>query len=196
VLALPGPDVDWEGHLDDLAADLDQPGGVALWSYLYGGEEWLLAKIGQISEQEYWRRLLVPFGMTDLETRRGWVRRLFELIGGVHPRMRELLIRLQGRYRLALLSNASDWLKTALEEEFQLQELFDVVVISAVEGLAKPDPAVFQLTLDRLDVAPSEALFIDDQARNTRAAEALGIPSIVFPGVDGLWGLFATRGIL
>jgi len=50
--------------------------------------------------------------------------------------------------------------------------------------------------LQRLDIPAAATLFIDDQARNTRVAEALGIPSIVFPGVEELWTLLADRGIL
>ena len=46
--------------------------------------------------------------------------------------------------------------------------------------MAKPDPAMYHLTLNRLGVAPHEALFIDDQLRNTMAAETLGTPSILF----------------
>ena len=54
------------------------------------------------------------------------------------------------------------------------------VVISAEVGMAKPDPAIYRLMLSRLHEAPAEVLFIDNKARNTLAAAALGIPSIVF----------------
>jgi hypothetical protein len=47
---------------------------------------------------------------------------------------------------------------------------FDLYVNSAEVGLAKPDPAIYQLTLDRLGVRPEEAIFIDDHVRNTDAA--------------------------
>jgi epoxide hydrolase-like predicted phosphatase len=196
VISVPQDEAGWDEHLDDLAAELGFESGAALWSYLYDGEAWWLAKTGQISEAEFWRRLLEPHGLAVLAHRQAWVARLFKPMGGAHPRMRALLERLRGAYKLALLSNASDWLETALEEEFQLADLFDVVVTSAAVGLAKPDPAIYRLTLERLGVEPSQALFIDDQARNTEAAEALGIASIVFPGVDALWELFEARGLV
>jgi epoxide hydrolase-like predicted phosphatase len=196
VLALPDDETAWRAHLDVMGTELGFESGAAMWAYIFEGEEWGLAKTGRINDDEFWRRLLEPLGLVTLEARREWVRRLYGPQGSVHPRMRELLGRLKGRYKLALLSNASDWLETALSEEYQLDDAFDVVVVSALVGLAKPDPAIYQLTLERLGVPAPAALFIDDQVRNTRAAEALGIPSIVFPGVEELWMELAARGIL
>ncbi len=55
-----------------------------------------------------------------------------------------------------------------------------MVFCSGDEGCAKTDPAAFRTTLDRLDVKPSEAIFIDDTAEHVEAACALGIRGIVF----------------
>jgi putative hydrolase of the HAD superfamily len=46
-------------------------------------------------------------------------------------------------------------------------------------GLIKPDPAIFTTALDLLDVAPTQAIFIDDIAENVEAARALGITGLV-----------------
>lgn len=153
----------WEAHREALGVELGFESGVAMWSYVFEGEEWWLAKTGRISDEEFWRRLLESYGLTTREARREWVRRLYEPWGGAYPRMRQLLARLKGRYRLALLSNASDQLGTALSEEHQLGDVFDVVVISALVGLAKPAPAIYELTLARLGIPAPETLFIDDQ---------------------------------
>jgi HAD superfamily hydrolase (TIGR01509 family) len=74
--------------------------------------------------------------------------------------------------------------------------MFDVVVPSAKVGLAKPEPEIYQLTLDLLGLKPDETLFIDDLPRNTTAAEALGIPSIVFESPTQLRRELVARGIL
>ena len=63
---------------------------------------------------------------------------------------------------------------------------FDLYVWSYQLRLAKPDPAIFHYTLDRLGARPEEALFIDDRAENVNAAIALGIQSLVFTTVDRL----------
>ena len=64
--------------------------------------------------------------------------------------------------------------------------MFDVVVCSGDVGLVKPDPAIFQLTLDRLGVAPDEAIFIDDSPGHVAAARALGLQGIHFTTAEAL----------
>jgi putative hydrolase of the HAD superfamily len=59
-----------------------------------------------------------------------------------------------------------------------LSEFFDVFVESSVEGLRKPDPRIYTLTCERLDVDPSEAAFLDDIGSNLKAARALGMTTI------------------
>ncbi|WP_109509119.1 HAD-IA family hydrolase [Nocardioides speluncae] len=60
----------------------------------------------------------------------------------------------------------------------------DVVVDGSIEGHLKPDPRLYELLAERLDVAFAEMVFLDDQASNIRGAEALGIPSVWFDVAD------------
>ncbi len=55
---------------------------------------------------------------------------------------------------------------------------FDVVVESAVEGLRKPDPRIYELACARLEIAPDEAVFLDDLGVNLKPARALGMTTI------------------
>lgn len=55
---------------------------------------------------------------------------------------------------------------------------FDVVVESAVEGLRKPDPRIYELACDRLRVAPHETAFLDDLGVNLKPARELGMATI------------------
>jgi 2-haloacid dehalogenase len=57
---------------------------------------------------------------------------------------------------------------------------FDGRVVSGEEKMRKPAREFYQILLDRYELNPSEVLFIDDNERNVRAAEAIGIESIVF----------------
>jgi putative hydrolase of the HAD superfamily len=56
--------------------------------------------------------------------------------------------------------------------------VFDVVVESAVEGMRKPDPRIYELTCERLGVAPTEAVFLDDIGANLKPARAMGMTTI------------------
>lgn len=59
-----------------------------------------------------------------------------------------------------------------------VRDLFDVVVESAVERLRKPDPAIYAITCNRLKVAPTRCIFIDDIGRNLKTAAAMGMATI------------------
>ena len=60
----------------------------------------------------------------------------------------------------------------------EMVALFDVVVESAVEGLRKPDPLIYELACDRLGVRPDQAVFLDDLGVNLKTARALGMTTI------------------
>ncbi|HEX5121464.1 MAG TPA: HAD family phosphatase [Pseudonocardiaceae bacterium] len=81
--------------------------------------------------------------------------------------------------RTALLSNS--WGDHYTDE---LLALFDTVVISGRVGLRKPDPAVFALLLERLDLPARRVAFVDDIPVNVRAAEDLGIHAVPHTGAE------------
>lgn len=60
----------------------------------------------------------------------------------------------------------------------ELRERFDVFVESAVEGLRKPDPRIYELACDRLGVPPPATAFLDDIGRNLKTARTLGMTTI------------------
>ena len=86
---------------------------------------------------------------------------------------------LKPHYKIALLSNVGPGvIERKIPQE--LLQLFDAVVLSGEVGLLKPDPAIFRLTVERLGVAPEEAVFADDHAEYLVGAEAIGMPTILF----------------
>jgi glucose-1-phosphatase len=92
---------------------------------------------------------------------------------------------LRPAYQTAIISNATDGLLQALTETFKIADAFDLIVGSATEGVMKPDAAIFERTLARLERQPAETVFIDDFAHNVAAAQALGMHAIHYtPAVD------------
>jgi FMN phosphatase YigB (HAD superfamily) len=73
---------------------------------------------------------------------------------------------------------------------------FDGTVVSGFEGVAKPDLAIFELLLDRFDLAPSETLMVDDSAVNVRAARSAGMQAIEFESSDRLRRRLEDAGML
>jgi epoxide hydrolase-like predicted phosphatase len=169
-----------------------EPGSLS--EILWRSSDWRLAEVGAISDEEYWRRTGPRLGLQTAQAIREFQRDLF---GDIQPdpRMVELVRWLRGRYRTGLLSNASDALPQALGERYDLDGLFDVVLVSAMVGLAKPDPAIYRLALERLGSAPGATVFVDDYEPNVDAAAVLGIQAIHFQGYEALVPALRQRGV-
>jgi HAD superfamily hydrolase (TIGR01509 family) len=186
----------FELELARMASEFGFEDGQALWSHIYVSDAWEKAKRGQLSRQAFWKDRLDLLGLTTDESRSAFKRRLFQF-HDVFPAMRSLLEELKPRYRLAVLSNtARKDLQTHLEEGKGLKGVFNLVISSAAEGLAKPEPEIYKLALSRLMIPPGEALFIDDMERNTRAAELMEIRSIIFTTPEALWRELKTQQCL
>lgn len=139
-----------------------------------------LALRGAISRQEAWKRIALSLGFTG-EQREEYERELWAQCY-LYAEMARFLKSLRPRYKTATLSN--DW-PGAREENnrrFGLADAIqvDVMVYSAEEGMAKPDPCIYQLTCERLGVTPRQALFLDNSRICVQAAQQLGIYAIHF----------------
>jgi len=86
---------------------------------------------------------------------------------------------LRPAYRTAILSNADASLRHRLRES-RIHDLFDVVISSAEEGIAKPEPAIYRLAATRLRVPAEACVFIDDYEPNVAAAVDVGMRGILF----------------
>ena len=67
---------------------------------------------------------------------------------------------------------------------FDIDELFELVVDSAFEGTRKPEPRIYEITLERLGLEAEDCAFIDDVEVNVTAARELGMHGIHFRDTD------------
>ena len=88
--------------------------------------------------------------------------------------------------RTAFLSNSGPEVMARVRADRPLEARFDAVVISCEVGLAKPDPRVFRLCLERLELPAAAALFVDDRADNVEGAASVGLQTLQFEGPDAL----------
>ena len=132
-------------------------------------------------------------------------RRVIELLSGaLRPRMVEALRRCKQRFKVACITNnvkSGGGPAMASSEDKRRQTeavmaLFDLVVESSVEGVRKPSPAIYELTCERLGVAPSACVFLDDLGVNLKPARALGMTTIkVVTESQALQELVAATGL-
>ena len=108
--------------------------------------------------------------------------RLMQMIGrgfGARPAMARAIVRIkEAGLRTAALTN--NWPRpTDGAPAVDGDGLgFDVVIESAVVGLRKPDPRIYELVLSELDVEASTSVFLDDLGINLKPARALGMATI------------------
>lgn len=163
---------------DEIGIELQDLVRAALGAYS-GGEDNLVTdfETGRISEEEFAEAFAKrleevagrPVSHEDL------VRRIFRL------ELEEPMLELVGRareagYKTALLSNS--W-GTKYYPRDRLDPLFDVMVISGEVGLRKPDPAIFELTLEKLGLQADACVFVDDHPGHLAPALQMGMTTVL-----------------
>ncbi len=151
---------------------------------MFDGDAWQEVLVGRKTSDEYWREIGPRLGLHTPEAIAAF-RRRYHADEAVNEEVVDLIRRLRGRYKLAVLSNAPAGLPRWLAD-WGIRDLFDVVFCSGEEGVVKPDPAAFQRVLERLGVAPEEAVFVDDTWSHVEAARALGLHGVHFTTAEAL----------
>ena len=115
----------------------------------------------------------------------------------VLPGAKELLEQLRSRYRLAALSNSNELHWERNTHELRIIELFEFAISSHQVGLCKPDPQIFNVAIERANVAAPDAIvFFDDLATNVEAAKAAGLRAYQVRGVEELRATIARERLL
>lgn len=99
--------------------------------------------------------------------------------GRLDEQLRDYVASLRPTYTTAILSNSADGARREEQRRYGFEQLVDHLVYSHEVGLAKPDPAIFELTADRVGAAPDEIVFLDDREEHVSAAKALGWHAIL-----------------
>ncbi len=107
-----------------------------------------------------------------------WIYNVPEIEG-----MRELIIKLKSKYGVGifLLSNISNYF-VEHKNEFSIFTYFDKCIYSAPIGIVKPSFEIFDYLCKECNINPKEAIFIDDNELNIKAAVQFGLNGYVFDG--------------
>lgn len=160
-----------------LAADLNMSRH-ELEEFIFGGESGDKAQRGEISVQQHWEHLRSQLGNTPQEFT-SLLERFFS-----EDKLDEELVdyvrELHKNYKTALLSNSWSDLREKIAQMWHIEDAFDTMIISGEVGVAKPDPIIFRLTLEKLGVEANQAIFVDDFQRNIDTAREIGMQAIRF----------------
>ena len=147
-------------------------------SIMFGSQAWQDTLLGRKTTEEFWHLIGPELGLNTADEVNRF-RRRYHADEAINEAVLDLIRKLRGRYKLAILSNSPPDLTRWLVD-WEMRDLFEVVFCSGDEGMIKPDPAAFKLMLERLGVEPGEAVFIDDTPEHVEAARKLGIQGIIF----------------
>ena len=113
---------------------------------------------------------------------RAYYGRWKEMLGGPIKETVEIFQQLKktGKYKIYALTNWSAETFPVALEMYDFLHWFDGRVVSGEEKMRKPYPEFYKILLDRFNLVASETLFIDDNFRNAKAAEEIGMKVIHF----------------
>jgi 2-haloacid dehalogenase len=98
--------------------------------------------------------------------------------------------------RLLGLTNWSAETFPVAQRRFGILRRLEAIVVSGRERVAKPDPRLYRLLLDRYQVDPADAVFVDDNPVNCAAADDLGLTALRFTDADDLRVRLVGLGLL
>jgi putative hydrolase of the HAD superfamily len=133
--------------------------------------------LGKISEDEFLQATSKLFNV-ELSSRH---RYLFDA-DHLNHELIKIIKELKTKYKIGLITNTGKEYMDEFLFKPGLDKLFDCLVISHSEALKKPDPKIYMLAAQRLQLKPEEILYLDDHPDRITPAAALGMKVLLYEG--------------
>lgn len=194
VLDLGGVLIDWDPRYlyrrllpeHEVDAFLDEI-GFAEWNYAQdAGTPWAEAVEALAARHPHRRDLIAAYPARYPETMRGPIAGTVAILEELH----------RAGTRLLALTNWSAETFPHARAAFGFLELFDAIVVSGEEGVAKPDPEIFRILIDRHRLDPDTTVYVDDAPANVAAATCQGLIAFRFTGPEQLRADLRSVGLL
>ncbi|MEK7116762.1 MAG: HAD family phosphatase [Patescibacteria group bacterium] len=133
---------------------------------------------GTINSKEFWEQssnLLGPAGLSETELRDAYLASY-----RIYPEMLGLALNLKQKYKTLLLSNLTAEMTEDIKKKYGVKKYFHHAIFSNEVGLMKPDPKIFELAVEKINIPIKNIVFIDDSQTNIKVAEHLGFHIILF----------------
>jgi 2-haloacid dehalogenase len=195
VFDLGGVLIDWDPRYlyrklmpaDEVETFLDEI-GFREWNFAQdSGGSWDEAVETLAARHPHRRDLIAAFPNRFPETLGGPIEGSVVLLDDLHR---------AGTTRLFALTNWSAGTFPHALATYDFLNSFEGIVVSGVEGVAKPDPVLFAILLDRYNLVAAQTVFIDDAPRNVEAAGRLGMVALQFTDPERLRADLSRLGLL
>ncbi len=135
--------------------------------------------LGQATEDDVWQQIALDFKLN--EAKLAELRIDFWSGHIVDQDLLQFIQALRPNYKTAILSNFWTGAREKFDQLFGLRtDIFNQIILSSEEGLAKPDIQFYQLAANRLNIPPESAVFVDDVAENIKGARQAGMSGVLF----------------
>ena len=169
---------------------LGLPNGSLTWQGPFAPEAdplWRAMQADEISERDYWKSRTAEVAKL---VGQNW-NEMSDFVRAARGADPDAVIRTEFRttiaackaagVRLAILSNELDLFYGAdFREKLPFLKDFEVIVDATYTGILKPDARAYEQVLQELGLPAADCVFVDDQLRNIKGAEALGLPAVHF----------------
>jgi len=140
--------------------------------------------LGKCTEEEFWQKYLFTARANNINIE--FAKSFWRKHQKENETMLSLLDRLRKSYRLACLSTIpKEWLKFK-RKKFNLDYYFETIISSGEVGVKKPDPKIYKIIIDKLNLPPEKLLFIDDTEITLPPAQEFGMKTVLFRGQEAL----------
>jgi epoxide hydrolase-like predicted phosphatase len=155
---------------------LDQAGFVAAMRRV---DPELRSQTGEMSEAEYRERCATELGLSPAKADEFMADMWDWYCGELDDDLMAFAASLRPGLRTAIISNSADGSRREETGRYAFDQLFDPIIYSHEVGVAKPDPAIFELTCARMGQEPAQTVFVDDVPGHVAAAGTVGMHAIV-----------------
>jgi len=137
---------------------------------------WFELRTEQNGPKDFWSELCKA-----LQIRRGRLEDDFKRFTGYRVDLHDYVLNnLKGKYKLGLLSNhVRTWLEEVIIEK-EFSSLFDSIITSYDIQIAKPNKAIYLISLMQLTLKAEETVYVDDMEENVEMAREIGMKGILF----------------
>lgn len=141
---------------------------------------WQLGRVGAATFEDISAQTSEVLGLSDEEVGALWDDMWEWYLGNPNAELLSYLEALGDRCDTAILSNSFVGAREREEERYGFGATCGVIMYSHEEGMEKPDPSFYRLLCERLDVRPSEVVFVDDLPENVAGAREVGMRAVLF----------------
>ena len=164
----------------------DEAFSFAEWNHAQdAGRDWQQAEDAAVAAHPHWQDAIRGYRQNFGASLTGQIDDTVALLHELHA----------AGVPLYALTNWSAELFPRALDRFEFLDLFEDIIVSGEEEVAKPDPEIFEVLEDRIGHSLDDCVFIDDSPRNVEAAAAAGMDAIHFTDTGHLREDLHVRGL-